>query len=210
MPTRALFSLLFAASAVSVPAAAPRFTFIDPANPEVAAIRQSGESAAGQIGQRLVTELTAAMNAGGPEKAVEVCHTKALALTAQPLSELPHVTAVKRTSLKVRNPANAPDPAERVALDHVASLIRDGEPAPAVLVQKIETAQAEPEWRVYRSVTIQPACLACQGSTDAQSSALRTLLRERYPHDSATGYAVGDWRGLIRVTVRPDTATPAR
>jgi len=183
-------------------AAEPRFTFVDPAAPEVAAMRQAGEAASALVATRLVTELTAALGAGGPEQAVAVCHTKALPLTDEPLPGLPQVTAVKRTSLRLRNPANAPDPAEQAALARVAARVAAGKPAPALLVQKIETAGTAPEWRLYRSVSVQAACLACHGSPEAQSPALRALLRERYPQDAATGYAVGDWRGLIRVTVR--------
>lgn len=182
-----------------------RHTFIDPADPEAAAIRQAGEAASAMIATRLVTELTAALGAGGPEKAVDVCHTKALPLTNESLPGLPQVTAAKRTSLRLRNPANAPDVAERAALDHVAALVKDGQPTPPILIQKIETAGANaPEWRLYRSVGVQPACLACHGAPEAQSSALRALLRERYPQDAATGYAVGEWRGLIRITVHPN------
>jgi len=179
-----------------------RLTFIDPAAPEAAAIRQAGEAASAIIATRLVTELTAALGTGGPEKAVDVCHTKALPLTHAPLPDQPQVVAVKRTSLRLRNPANTPDAAERAALDHVAALIAGGQPAPAVLVQKIETAgTAAPEWRLYRSIGVQAACLTCHGSPGVQAPALRALLQERYPSDAATGYAVGDWRGLIRVTV---------
>jgi hypothetical protein len=190
-------------------AAETRFTFVDPAASEAAAIRQAGEAATAIIATRLVTELTAALGTGGPESAVEICHTKALPLTNEPLPSMPQVVAVKRTSLRLRNPANAPDAAERAALDHVAALIANGQPAPALLVQQIETAgSAVPEWRLYRSIGVQAACLACHGRSEDQTPALRALLRERYPADAATGYAVGDWRGLIRATVQ--NVTPSQ
>ena len=188
----------------------PTITFLDPAALEAAAVRQAGEAASAQVALRLVTELTAALGAGAPEKAVEVCHTRALPLTNEPLPGLAQVRAVKRTSLRLRNPANAPDAAEQAALDRVATLIADGQPAPPILVQKIETAGAAPEWRLYRSIGVQAACLACHGSADAQSPALRAVLQARYPRDAATGYAVGDWRGLIRVTVIPGADTLPR
>lgn len=203
MKASRLLPLLLAGSVGLTGAATSKFTFIDPAAPEAAAVRQAGEAASAMIATRLVTELTAALASGGPEHAVEVCHTKALPLTAEPLPGLPQVTAVKRTSLRLRNPANAPDAAEQAVLDHVAARVADGQPAPAILVQKIEPPDGEPEWRLYRSIGVQPACLACHGAPGAQSPALRALLRERYPRDAATAYAAGDWRGLIRVTVRP-------
>ncbi len=164
-------------------------------------MREVGEAAAGSVAARLMGELTAAMAQGGPEKAVDVCHTRALPLTAAPVPGEPRVQAVKRTSLRLRNPANAPDGAERAALDHVAALLRAGRPVPAALVQKVERPGADLEWRFYRPVTVQAACLACHGPIEGQSAALRTLLRQRYPADAATGYAVGEWRGLVRVSV---------
>lgn len=190
-------------SAAGATAAEPRITFIDAAAPEAAAVRQAGEAATAMVATRLITELTAALGAGGPEKAVDVCHTKALPLTREPLPGLPQVVAVKRTSLRLRNLQNAPDAGEQAALARVAALVADDKSAPALLVQKIESDGSAPEWRLYRSVGVQAACLACHGAPEAQSPALRALLRERYPQDAATGYAVGDWRGLIRVTVRP-------
>jgi hypothetical protein len=203
MRTSLLLPLFLAGPLLAPGADAPTYTFIDAGAPEAAAVRQAGEAASALLATRLVTELTAALASGGPEKAVEICHTKALPLTAEPLPGLPQVTTVKRTSLRLRNPANAPDAGEKAALEHVAARIADGQPAPAILVQKIVPSQGDPEWRLYRSVGVQPACLACHGAPEAQTPALRALLRARYPRDAATGYAVGDWRGLIRVTVRP-------
>ena len=205
-PVTASLNLMVVAGfafAVASSGAELRTTFVDPVAPEVAAIRQAGETATAAVAGRLITELTTALASGGPEKAVEVCHVKAQPLTRETPPGHPRITAVKRTSLRLRNPVNAPDAAERAALDHVAGLITRGEPAPALLVQRVDTTgKAEPEWRVYRSVFIQPACLACHGSAEEQSPALRALLRERYPQDAATGYNTGDWRGFLRVTVQ--------
>ena len=47
---------------------------------------------------------------------MEVCHLKALPLTGEIIAGMPRSTAVKRTSLKLRNPANAPDEYEQRAL----------------------------------------------------------------------------------------------
>lgn len=193
-----------AALSLSAIAAEPAVhaTFVDPAAPAVAAIRANGEAAAAAVATKLVTALNAALAVGGPEAAVEVCHTQALPLTAEKLPGQPRVLAVKRTSLRLRNPANAPDAAERLALDHVAKILASGLPPPPVLVQRIGTAAA-PEWRVYRPIVTKAECLVCHGDPATQTPALRTALRTRYPGDRATGYAVNDWRGLIAITVTP-------
>jgi hypothetical protein len=188
-----------------------RAEFVDPASPEVAAIRQTGEAAVATVGKKLVTALNTALAAGGPEAAVLVCQTQALPLTAEQLTDQPTLVSVKRTSLRLRNPANAPDAAERLALDHVAKLVAAGQPPPSVLVQRIQSAgTAAPEWRVYRPIATKAECLVCHGDAATQSPALRTALQTRYPADAATGYATDQWRGLFRVTIAPAPAPSAR
>ncbi len=190
------------------PAPAARLVAPD-ASPEAAEVVLAGRAAAAQAMTKLLAELTVALAADGAAGAVEVCHLKALPLTAARDPKLPQVTGVKRTSLKVRNPANAPDAAERLVLDHVAALAARGEALPEVLLQRVEPADAAPEWRVYRPVVMQTACLACHGEPLSQSPALRAALQARYPQDAALGYRAGDWRGLIRVSVAPRPPPPA-
>ncbi len=208
----ALRAALTPAFAVAAQSPVPlRAEFVDPAKPEVAAIRQAGEAAVAAVGKKLVTALNTALAAGGPEAAVLVCQTQALPLTAETLADQPTLVSVKRTSLRLRNPANTPDAAERVALDHVAKLVAAGQPPPPVLVQRIQTAgTAAPEWRVYRPIATKAECLVCHGDTATQSPALRTALQTRYPADAATGYAADQWRGLFRVTIAPAPAPSAR
>ncbi len=193
-----------AAAAPAKPSGPPKIEFVDPASPMVSALKRHGETAAGVVSKRLLDALNAALASGGPVAAVEVCQTKAPALTAEKLPNRSPVTAVKRTSLRLRNPANAPDDAERAALDRVAAAVAKGEPPPAVLVQRIQTSDtAKPEWRVYKPIVAQPACLVCHGDPAAQPPGLRAALQQRYPADAATGYAAGEWRGLLRLTVTP-------
>ena len=145
------------------------------------------------------------------EAAVLVCQTQALPLTAEKLADQPTLVSVKRTSLRLRNPANAPDAAERLALDHVAKLVAAGQPPPPVLVQRIQpSGTAKPEWRVYRPIATKAECLVCHGDPATQSPALRAALQTRYPTDAATGYAADQWRGLFRVTIAPAPAPSAR
>ena len=207
-----LLAALAPAFAIAAQSPAPlRAEFVDPAKPEVAAIRQAGEAAVAAVGKKLVTALNTALAAGGPEAAVLVCQTQALPLTAEKLADQPTLVSVKRTSLRLRNPANAPDAAERLALDHVAKLVAAGQPPPPVLVQRIQpSGTAAPEWRVYRPIATKAECLVCHGDPATQSPALRTALQTRYPTDAATGYAADQWRGLFRVTIAPAPAPSAR
>jgi hypothetical protein len=44
-------------------------------------------------------------------------------------------------------------------------------------------------------------CLQCHGTADTIAPEVRQAIETLYPNDLATGYTVGELRGLIRVTV---------
>lgn len=184
--------------AAETPAVSARF--VDPDAAENAEVRGLGERAINRLAATLGNEVAVATSKGGADKAVEFCHLKALPLTGEILSGMPRIKEVKRTSLKLRNPANAPDAAEQLALKKVERDIERGV-LPKVLVQEIELPGGKSEWRVYRPIGVAPQCVMCHGAPEAMSPELQKSLKARYPADEATGYTAGQWRGLIRVTV---------
>lgn len=204
-----LLAALALARSAAADSPAPAASFVDPDSEEVKEIREIGERAINRLGVTLVNEVSVAVAKSGAEKAIDVCHLKALPLTGEILSGMPRITAVKRTSLKLRNPANAPDAAESLALARVEKDISKGV-LPKVLVQRIDGAGQKPEWRVYRPVGVAQQCVTCHGARESLSPELQARLAERYPADQATGYAVGQWRGLIRVSVAEAPPPPVK
>jgi mono/diheme cytochrome c family protein len=188
----------------------PRGTaaFVDPDSANVTEIRALGERVITQLGGTLLAEVTTAIAQSGPEHAIDVCHLKALPLTGETMNGQPRITAVKRTSQRLRNPANAPDAAEKLALARVEQDLTAGN-LPKVLVQQITVPGEPTEWRVYRPVMMAPACVTCHGPREALAPAVRARLATLYPDDRATDYAAGDWRGLIRVSVSDGPPVPA-
>jgi len=216
MKTRLSLGAALALTALaSVPAAdTPKVSavFVDPDSPAHTEIRDVGERAINRLGMTLMNEVTAAVAKSGATKAVDVCHLKALPLTGEIVSGMPRITGVKRTSQKLRNTANAPDEAEKLALAHVEKEIAAGR-LPKVLVQRIHQPGGKPEWRVYRPVGVAPQCVTCHGPRESLDPGLVARLAEKYPDDQATGYASGQWRGLIRVSVGdapPPAPAPAK
>jgi hypothetical protein len=203
----------------SVPAASPRLgaedapakpdsalptlaaEFVDADAPEFAEIRQLADRAIERIGYSIVAEVSSNVAKQGPEKALLVCHLKDVPKEGKVIPDMPRIVALKRTSLRLRDPANAPDEADLLALNKVRRSIANGVQPPRLLLQNVELPGGRKEMRAYRPVPVGKNCVACHGPAEDMSVELRDLIKKRYPEDEAIGYALGEWRGLIRVSI---------
>ncbi len=150
---------------------------------------------ADRLTTELKTELTAAMQQGGPAQAIDVCRRRAPEIAARLSSE--SGAEVGRTALRVRNQANRPDELEQAMLHKLAEKLRpDTTGAPPEALLEVRTAQGVE--RIYlRAIPMQPPCLVCHGK--ALSPALADAIRADYPDDQATGFDVGELRGAVTV-----------
>ena len=159
--------------------------------------QELGEPASGILARTLIQHLSVAMAEGGSSQAVDFCSTEALGLTAEVQAGLTEGFALKRTSLNYRNPANAPDEFEDVALRYFQHAIDEGDQAPPSYIQRV----SREEIRYYKPLFLGEPCLQCHGDPVSFDPGVREVLAERYPADLATGYGLGDFRGLIRVSI---------
>lgn len=137
---------------------------------------------------RLRAALMEAVAAGGPVSAIAVCRDIAPGIASE-LSRRSGA-AVSRTSRRLRNPQNLPEPWQVEVLDGFAEQsAADG----ALEHFSIESGRA----RYMKAIRIQPPCVACHGA--AIAPAIQTRLDADYPHDRARGYDVGDLRGAFVV-----------
>lgn len=159
----------------------------------------SARAAANGLGQELQAKLFAALDSAGPAQAVSYCADSAQTWTAQHAKEGVYV---RRVSMRVRNPQNRPDATESVQLARLDSLHRAGA-LPGEVMESIVDPSGARVVAYLRPVIVQERCLACHGTRERISPEVRSLLAERYPEDRATGYAAGDFRGMVSVRVRP-------
>lgn len=153
------------------------------------------------LGESLREQLMAAIKDGGPKAAIAQC--RAIAPAAAAASSKEHGVEIRRTALRVRNPANAPDAWERTALEEFVARMAAGEEA-----AKLEKAETVSEGGVatlrYAKAIPMAAepCVLCHGPSI--DPALAAEIVRLYPEDQATGFKAGDLRGAfsVRVPVR--------
>ena len=93
---------------------------------DMAVFMEEGSAQIKQLATSLKTKLTEAMQNGGPGKAIEVCNLEAPVITSD-INSTSDVY-VKRTSLKIRNPDNAPDEWEIMVLNKFQEQLDNGMP----------------------------------------------------------------------------------
>lgn len=150
------------------------------------------------MGGALQSKLKEAIAAGGPVSAVAVCNTLAPQITAEKSAAAG--MSIKRTALRVRNPANAPDELEKRILEDFAAQFAAGkDPATVEHIEEVE-AGGRTQVRYFKAIpTAKEPCLACHGS--AVSGELMDVIGKLYPQDAATGFSAGDLRGAFSVTM---------
>lgn len=155
--------------------------------PDAAAVAR-GKQATGELKRRLITRLTEAMQVGTPE-AIEVCNTQAPEIAAAVSTG---GVTVGRATRKPRNPANLADGWQAEALASFEARVAAGDGLDGA---SWSAAGPGGTTRYAEPLVIQPVCTVCHG--DAIASDVQAALAARYPDDQATGYRVGELRGLV-------------
>ena len=144
------------------------------------------------------------LSAGGPIHAIAVC-----ADTAQAMTEAigkKSALAIRRVSDRWRNPLNEPDGFERPVLALFAEALRETTLTDASEHSEVVLEDGRRVLRYMKPIRIAGMCTACHGEPSRMDPALREVIRDRYPDDRATGYAIGDLRGAVSIRVPlPDT-----
>jgi hypothetical protein len=160
---------------------------------------QKAEEASGVLMKRLGGQLKAALQAGGPVGAVQVCQQVAQPMTQAASGELEGYS-ISRTALRVRNPKNAPDEDDREVLEKWDKAVEDGAGMPEPHLDRREDGRVV----VYRPIMTQEVCLNCHGDREQFGEELQSLLAQSYPEDQAVGFREGSLRGAFKVEFPPE------
>ncbi len=149
-----------------------------------------------QFGSRLKDELQKGMKKGGPEAAIQVCHTVATELADSTSQQLGW--NIGRTSLKVRNPKNAPDVWELQVLDEFEKRKSNGGDITKMEHYEVIQTNGKKVFRYMKAIPTSGLCLSCHGPSI--STNVIDQLDALYPEDQARGFKVGDIRGAFTIT----------
>jgi hypothetical protein len=141
--------------------------------------------------QSLGARLSTAISAGGLIGAIDVCNVEAPEIAAGLSAGAG--ASVGRTSLRVRNPDNAPDEDARSTLERFElEWQRDDRVPPESFV-----VAADGGARYMRAIPTQALCVGCHGP--ALAADLAAAIAARYREDRATGFEVGTLRGAFLI-----------
>lgn len=163
----------------------------------------SGREAAAQktvmgLMQDLISALQREMAAGGPAGAVGACNDLAPLIEGRISRETGW--RVTRVSAKVRNPLlGMPDAWEQKVLLDFEKRASKGEDIDKMRFSEVVSEPGGKFFRYMKAVAVKQPCLACHGTDEQISPSVKAILKERYAHDTATGYKVGELRGAISI-----------
>ena len=147
----------------------PRFAVlaalaVAPAFADEAKLLEEARGIASAIPPKLLSVLDEEIKKGGPEGAVGVCREKAPAM-AKAASEKSG-WAIRRVSLKNRNPKAVPDAWEEAVLKEFDKRAAAGEKPTSLEKGAVVTVDGKQMYRYMKALPTQDLCLNCHGTPD--------------------------------------------
>ena len=162
----------------------------------VAKVHEIGNEITLKAKKTLGKKLKNAIQNGGVENAISFCNLNAMPLIDSLSSKFS--TEIRRVSLKVRNPNDHPDNLEREILEAYAYQWKDSIP-----LQTNVQALEEGKYLFTKPILIDNTlCLGCHGTPEnGLLKQTADFIKLKYPNDKATGYQIGDLRGIWSITI---------
>ena len=161
------------------------------------AMHDEARANAMKLGKSLKTTLQSAMKAGGPVAAVKACNTSADPIASKVAAE--SGWAVGRTSLKLRNPNNAPDDWELTVLNKFEERKAAGESPKTLEFSETVMVDGKKTFRFMKAIPTGEVCMNCHGGDQVKAEVAETI-KGFYPDDEARGFKPGDLRGAFTLS----------
>ena len=153
-------------------------------------VRQAAEKLVENYSKTLKKHLMSAMKEGGASKAVDVCSKMGPEISDQFSREFWQIKRVSEKQRRVENYANEHE---------ILSIFKDSTKALTHYYDEWIGKDSAVVYYYYKPIRIGSFCLNCHGQTDEINQNVLEVIKEKYPEDMASGYKVGDLRGMFVV-----------
>lgn len=158
---------------------------------------EQGKQIVQQSFKALSQALLTAIAEGGVEHALQFCNVKAIPITDS-LAEI-FEADIQRVSLKNRNLANLAEGVEAQIIQRMEQKMLNGGQANDTLF-----LTDDGKITYMAPILMAPPCLQCHGIEGRELTAsTQAAIAALYPSDKATGYNLGELRGMWRVRFNP-------
>lgn len=138
----------------------------------------------------LINNLSQQMAKEGPVKAISFCHSNVKTIAKNAAGARMEKYEFGRTSHKIRNEKNRPQPWAEVYLKEFQGTFK-GDIKKEFILHKLENGK-----QIYlEPLYVQAQCLVCHG--EQVSNDVKKKINENYPKDQATGFKLNEFRGFI-------------
>ncbi|MCK5703729.1 MAG: DUF3365 domain-containing protein [Cyclobacteriaceae bacterium] len=162
----------------------------------VSKVQKIGNSIVLSAKKMLGKNLKQSIESGGVENAVSFCNLNAMTLIDS--LNRSFGVEIRRASLKARNQSDLPNALEKALLEAYAYQWKDSIP-----LQTNVQALDENRYLFTKPIHIDnDLCLKCHGTMEnGLSKEIDDFIKLKYPNDKATGYQIGDLRGIWSITI---------
>lgn len=149
------------------------------------------------IPPKLLAMVQAEIEKGSFVGAIDACSNQAPKMAAQASQNTGW--AIRRVSLKNRNPKATPDAWEKEALQEFDRRALAGEnPASLEKVEFVNEGGTR-TLRYLKALPTQSLCLNCHGAPETMAPEVKAQIAKIYPNDLAVGYREGQVRGALTI-----------
>ena len=149
-----------------------------------------GDSISVDMQNTLLKNVSGAIQKGGTDFAVEFCNIRAMPLTDSIAKNFK--VQIQRLSDKNRNPENT----IQTQADSLAWEI--------IKTEKTHFIEQDKDGAVvyFKPISIaMPTCIKCHGNKTDIIESTQKIIAQKYPDDKATGYKMGDLRGMWKIKI---------
>ncbi|MDR9417658.1 DUF3365 domain-containing protein [Gracilimonas sp.] len=165
---------------------------------EFSSYESTGSKLATSTQKVLASNLVVAIEENGVSEAIEFCNIQAIPLTDSMSVELE--AHIKRVTDQPRNPNNLANESEMEYIQSAKTTLQNGQDVTPSVRQTNGTVTG------YYPIITNQLCMQCHGNEGSQiNDETLTKIKELYPNDKATGYEVGQLRGIWVVEMKKDS-----